>query len=224
MTIQRKLCWTACGFFMFIGIPFFVNEKALSQGEGKTVILTQNKSIVLQEANQLYLQARKTGNDSLIYQAIDKLSVWFDKNKNNPNKKLVAEILRTRGNNFIVINEMSKGINDYKESMKYEPIAQMQVVICSLEEEQGSLANPQECYAKAVDIFKKNKIPTNNVDFLIARIQSGDKSAIIDYKNAYQASTGKERKVYEMMAEGFFDKTTYKAMIGQECHNCNFVQ
>lgn len=203
MKLSKKICFGILIILIVVGLLLFF----------KAFISTQNSSNFLQEANTLLINGRKTQNDDLIHQAISKLSIWLEKNWNNPNQKLVAKVLRSRANAFIVLNETTKAINDYNKSIQYDPIGKLQLVICNLEKEQGDLSNLQNCYIKAVNIFVREKASRVDIYFLIAKILSGDKTAIVDYKNVLLASTEKTKIAYRMEAEAFLDKATYEKII-----------
>jgi len=64
-----------------------------------------------------------------------------------------------------------------------------------------------------ISFFENTKTPKKDIGFLLARFFSGDKSAITDYRNFYKASTGREKKIYEMNAQGFFNKETYNEIV-----------
>lgn len=182
----------------------------------KTSVFAESHFDVLQQANDLLFKAARTFDENLAYQAKDKLSTWLQNNKDHSDKKLVAKVLRSRADAYTMLDEKNKAISDYQESIQYDPVAPIQLLICDLKEKQGNLSasfDLRRCYSKAVTLFEKNKTPKKNINFLLARIFSGDKTAIIDYKNFYRASTGREKKICEMYAQGFFDKATYEEIV-----------
>lgn len=141
------------------------------------------------------------------------LSIWLQKNKNNSDKKLVAEVLRYRADAFMSLEEKNKAINDFQESIQYDPVAPLQLLVCHFKQEQGDFSNLYACYAKAVDMFSKQKTPVENSSFLIARILSGDKSAITEYRNTLSTLIGVEKDSYKLEAEIYLDNATFKEII-----------
>lgn len=89
-----------------------------------------------------------------------------------------------------------------------------------LEKEQGNLSILHDCYVKAVQYFKNKKVSTTNLGFLVARILSGDKRTIVEYKNVFQTLTGDKKWMYEEAAKMFLDNATYKQITGKECDDC----
>lgn len=141
------------------------------------------------------------------------LSIWLQKNKNNSDKKLVAEVLRYRADAFMSLEEKNKAINDFQESIQYDPVAPLQLLVCHFKQKQGDFSNLHACYAKAVDMFSKQKTPAENSSFLIARILSRDKSAITEYRNTLSTLTGVEKDSYKLEAEIYLDNATFKEII-----------
>lgn len=185
------------------------------QTKDKIATSTQHTSSLLQEANNLYSQRAKTKDIHFMRQAKDKYTLWLEQNWSNPDKQLVAKALRFRAGTFGGLDEQNRAIRDYEKSIEYDPSGIFQIVICDLKEKQGDSSDLHHCYSKAVTLFENTKTPQKDVNFLLARFFSGDKSAITDYKKFYRASTGREKKVYEMNAQGFFDKATYEEIVKQ---------
>ncbi|MDI2091282.1 tetratricopeptide repeat protein [Commensalibacter oyaizuii] len=161
----------------------------------------------------MLLKATRTHDENLTHQAKDKFSNWLQNNKDHSNKKLVAKVLRSRADAYMMLGEKSKAISDYQESIQYDPVASLQLLICHFKQEQGNSSNLQPCYVKAVDLFYKQKISTKNSSFLLARILSGDKIAITEYRNLLKTLTKKQKTSYEMEAQVYLDDVTYEEIL-----------
>lgn len=107
---------------MIIGFLFCYNNHTFAK----------NSLNIAQEANELLIKASNTDDENLIHQVKDMLSIWLQKNKNNSDKKLVAAVLRYRADAFMSLDEKNRGINDFQESIQYDPIAPIQFLICQL--------------------------------------------------------------------------------------------
>lgn len=215
MKLFKKVCIVALGILLILGILLFFSRKTIFQTQNLTHIPTQNTSSIIQKAKKLLVEGIKTSDPNLMYQAKDNYSIWLEQNENNPDKKLIADVLRSRATTFIMLstfheNTLNKAINDYEKSIQYDPIGEVQFQICLMEKDQNNSSNLQDCYRKAADIFEKKNTPKTYMTFLIARILSGDKSAITDYRKAFQASEGNKRKLYQDVAKGYLDQATYE--------------
>lgn len=182
----------------------------------KTPIFMQSTSSILKEANKLFREGNRKSDSKLLRQAIDKYSIVFERRKYNSNEKLVAGSLISKASVFMALDELNEAINSLKQSMQYNPIGEVQFEICLLEKQQGNLSILHECYLKTVDVFKRKKVSATNGNFLIARILSGDKLAIIDYKNVFKTLTGDRKSLFAMAAKESFDKDTYEEIVGKD--------
>lgn len=213
MKLSKKLCWIILGMLVCIGCVLYSAENFLFKTQDKTPKIVQNNSVTLQEAKSLFKKAFQEHDDHIMRQAIDKYSIWIKQNENNSNKKLVAGALMSRASAFMILNEPRAAVNDYKKSLQYNLVGEVQLGICLIEKQHGNLSVLHGCYVKAVDIFTKKKTVKTDGNFLIARILSGDKAAIIEYRDIFRTLTGDEREFYEMAAKEAFDKSTYEEII-----------
>lgn len=216
--LSKKLYWVISGVLVCLGFLLYFTESSLFQTQDKVPKIIQNNSLILQEAKKTFLEGIKASDTKLVYQAIDKYSAWLKINSNNPDKKLVADVFRSRASAFITLNTLhqdtlNKAIRDYEKSIQYDPVGEVQFGICLIEKQQGNLSALHDCYVKAADLFLLKKVPKDNFNFLIARILSGDKPAIIEYRNIFRTLTGDKKELYEMAAKEYFDKATYEEII-----------
>lgn len=104
MKLSKKLCWIIFGLLSCLVFLLFLSDKYFFQAYDKQYLSTQNNFVTLQEADNLFREGVGTSNNNLLHKAIDKYSIWLEENKNNPNKKLYAGIIRSRANVHILLN------------------------------------------------------------------------------------------------------------------------
>lgn len=190
-----------------LGFPLFSNGSPLIQAE--TSINKQQSQTTLQEANRLFVEGSRTSNVQLIRQAKDKYSLWLNENDTTAKNEELVQALRSRASISIVLDDLDSAISDYKKSNQYDPIGEIQLGICFLEKKQGTKSTDlHNCYAEAVQIFAAHQTAKTDINYLIARILSGDKTAITEYKRAIQTELDSDRQeMYEMAAQEYLDKT-----------------
>lgn len=200
-----KLFIRVC-FLTLLGLPLFSNGNPIIQTETNTT--KQQSQTTLQEANTLFVEGRRTTNTELIRQAKDKYSLWLNENDKTATNEELAQVLRSRASTSFVLEDLNGAINDYKKSNQYDPIGEIQLGICFLEKKQGTKpAELQNCYAEAVQMFADKQVTKTDINYLIARILSGDKTAITEYKNIIRLELDNDqREMYEMAAQEFLDK------------------
>lgn len=219
MKLSNKLYSVSIlGILILLSAFFYIDRQTSIFTQRKSI--PQNNSILLQEAKNTLSEGYKASDDQLINQAIDKYSMWLNKNWDNPDKKIISGVLIVRANAFLRLKKPNDAIRDFKKSTEYNHSGDIQFGICMLEKEQGNVSILHDCYVKAVQYFENKKVSTTNLGFLVARILSGDKSAIVEYKNVFQTLTGDKKWMYEEAAKMFLDNAIYKQITGKECDDC----
>lgn len=167
---------------------------------------------MLQEADRLFLEGHQTANLTLIQQAKDKFTEWLDANKESENKETIARVLRSRANASLTLGELDLAAHDFQESNDYDPIGEVQLGLCLLNKTMAvDSVVLQNCYQKAVQIFTETNSDKTNINFILARILSGDSSAIMDYKNLVAQTEDPDLlDVYRMAAKEYLDESSYK--------------
>ena len=201
-------------FITLLGLPLFCSGNPTVQVETNTTQQQQSQT-TLQEANTLFVEGRRTSNTELIRQANDKYSLWLNDNDKTATNEERAQVLRSRASTSFVLDDLNSAINDYKKSNQYDPIGEIQLGICFLEKKQGAKsADLHNCYTEAVQIFASRQTVKTDVNYLIARILSDDKTAITEYKKAIQTELDSEqREIYEMAAQEYLDKSTCQQIL-----------
>lgn len=164
---------------------------------------------VLLESANLLIKGNMTDDVKLIQQAKDTLSQWIKDNEHKSAPLMFAESLRLRANTSIALGEINDAIADYKKSNLYDPVAEIQLGLCFIEKEQG-MSQPalHRCYNQSVVMFTIAHTPKTDANYLIARILSGDKTAIAEYKQLIQTEQDKGmREIYEMVAQEYLDQS-----------------
>lgn len=230
MELSKKLCLGIIGFLLIVGVLFFVDKQYFISNQDETDLSLQSKPMVrdlpplIQEAKTLLGDGYKAQDPNLAHQAIDKYSIWLKQNLNSSDKKRITDVLIVRANAFLWLKMPKEAIRDFKKSIEYNPSGTIQSGICMIEKEQGNLSILHNCYAKAVEFYKNKKVSKTDQGFLIARILSGDRAAITDYKNVFDKLTGDERWIYGEAAKSMFDNATYKEITGKDCIDCGNFQ
>ncbi|XKM14194.1 hypothetical protein RCS94_03245 [Orbaceae bacterium ac157xtp] len=172
---------------------------------------------LLQEANTLFIEGSQTVNPQLIQQAKNKLTVWLEANSESADKKKVAQVLRSRANVALALNEVSLTIDDFEKSSQYEPLGEIQLGLCLLSKKMGvGLTELQDCYQKAVTMFSNNSMDEMDINYLIARVLSGDKAAIADYKNIVEITKDPNiLNLYQMAALEYLDESVYQKIYSE---------
>lgn len=201
-------------FFIFTGLVLL--SVAISPTQAEPSFNGQALNLqTLQEAKQLFLEGNRTQNDTLVQQAKEKLSLWLKDNEHTADRKIVAETLRSRASISLALGEIPETLNDYKRSIQHDPIAEVQFGICLLEK--SLAATPQKlqaCYQKTVQFFADKQTVKNNPNYLIARILSGDHSAIAEYKKLIESTEDIEQLArYQQMTERYLDQATCQQIL-----------
>ncbi|OCL85352.1 Tetratricopeptide repeat protein [Aliarcobacter thereius] len=137
-----------------------------------------------QEVQELLRNGDVSYNSEPIIQAENKLSLWLDNNKDSNDKETLAKFLYQRANVYIVLGKPNKAIYDLEKAIQYDPIGENQLGICFMKKQLSiNSYDLQDCYLKAVEIFRLKNTSLSNPNYLISLILSGDKSAITKYKN-----------------------------------------
>lgn len=198
-----------------LGLPLFSSAGLLTQDETTTVKQQQSQT-TLHEANKLFVEGSSTFDVGLIRQAKDKYSSWLNES-NTANHYELAEVLRSRASVSITLGDISDAISDYKKSNQFNPIGEIQLGICFLEKKQGAKpADIQACYTEAVQMFADKKVAKTDVNYLIARILSGDKTAIEEYKNIIQTEQDSDQlEIYKIAVEEYLDEVDCQQILTQ---------
>lgn len=204
--------FTKLSFIAVLGLSVFFGGSSLVQAEITTD--KQQTQSTLQEADILFIEGNNSNNTELMRQAKDKYSLWLEENDKKADKKMLAEILRSRASVSTRLGDFNDAISDYKRSTQYDPSGEIQLGICFLEKAQGKeQAGLQNCYTKAVQFFADKQVTKTDASYLIARILSGDKAAITEYKNVIELTTGDEQLTYKMAAQEYFDESICKQIL-----------
>lgn len=91
MKLSNKLYLVSIFGILILLTAFFYIERQTSIFMQHQSV-PQNNSILLQEAKNTLSAGYKTSDSQLINQAIDKYSMWLDKNWDNPDKKKINRI------------------------------------------------------------------------------------------------------------------------------------
>lgn len=190
-----------------LGLPLFSNGSPLIHVE--TSINKQQSQTTLHEANTLFVEGSRTSNTELIHQAKDIYSLWLNENDKTAKNEELAQALRSRAAISIALDDINDAITDYKKSNQYEPIGEVQLSICFLEKKQGTKSTDlHDCYTEAVQIFAGHQTAKADINYLIARILSNDKTAIAEYKKIIQTELDSDKQeIYKMAAREYLDKT-----------------
>lgn len=172
---------------------------------------------ILKEADELFLKGNQTANLELIQQAKNTFSEWLDTNKESADKKTIARVLRSRANASLTLGELHLAAHDFQESNDYDSIGEVQLGLCLLNKTMAvDSVVLQHCYQKAVQIFTETNSGRTNINFILARILSGDSSAIMDYKNLVAQTEDPDLlEVYRMAAQDYLDESIYKEIFSR---------
>lgn len=201
-------------FFILAGLVLL--SGAISPSQAEPSVNTPSSNLhALQEAKQLFLEGNRTQNDMLVQQAKQKLSLWLKDNQHSADRKIVAEALRSRASISLALGDIPDTLNDYNRSIQYDPIAEVQFGICLLEKSLAATPQAlQTCYRKTVQLFADKQTAKNDPNYLIARILSGDHSAIVEYKkqlDSIQDTALLEH--HQMIIEHYLDHATCQQLL-----------
>lgn len=195
-------------------IAFFTH--ATQQVQEDTNATEKQKSLSLpQSANDLFLEGSRIADIALIRQAKEAYSLWLAEKEHTADSNSIVQVLRSRAAASIALGDINDAIADYKASNQLSPSGEIQLGICFLEKKQNSKSDDRKaCYQDVVQFFAQKHVVKTDINYLLARILSGDKTAIPEYKNLIQTEQDAERQeIYKMVARSYLDKADCQQLV-----------